>query len=266
MFHITDHIVCFRAHNPSPMTLDGTNCYIVSGRTAAGLTNALLIDVGPDEPAHVAAIAAYLREREWRLQGILLTHTHRDHTDGLESFHRLTAAPVHAFKSGYDHPLRDGDQVALGDRALVVIHSPGHAGDCVCFYDEREGVLFTGDTVLGVGTSVIAPPEGDVSAYLDALQRLKSFPAKVIAPGHGPIITRPRAKLDEYIEHRLMRERQIIAELQSGPKTIADLVAEIYKEVDKSLHRAAAWSVSAHLERLRQAGKVIAEADQWRLR
>jgi ribonuclease/clavin/mitogillin len=126
-------------------------------------------------------------------------------------------------------------------------------------------VLVSGDTILGLGTSVIAPPEGDVSAYLDSLERLKAYPARMIAPGHGPMIMDARAKIDEYIEHRLMRERQIIAQLETGPKTVEAMVAEIYKDVDKQLHGAAAWSVRAHLNRLAAMGKVKAAGDRWAL-
>ncbi len=260
MLPVTPIIVCFRANNPSPMTLDGTNCYIVSD----GRTNAMLIDVGPAEQSHIDAMASYLHENNLRLHGILLTHTHHDHIDGLASFQRLVDAPVHAFKPGYDQPLHDGERMSIGDDTLQVIYTPGHSGDCVCFFHERKAVLFTGDTMLGVGTSVISPPEGDVSDYLDSLERLKSFTPKMIAPGHGPLITDPRAKIDEYIEHRLMRERQIMAQLQTGPKTVPELVEEIYKDVDKQLHGAAAWSVSAHLKRLERAGKVSGQGERFR--
>lgn len=251
MIHVAENIVCFRAHNPSPMTLDGTNCYVV-----AGGDEAFVIDVGPDELDHLANMADFVRDNDLRLKGILLTHTHHDHTDGLETFRAMLSAPVYAFKAGYDEQFHDGQQLGIGRGTLDVIHTPGHAGDCVCFFHEHTGVLFTGDTILGFGTSAIAPPEGDVSDYLDSLERLKAFPSKIIAPGHGPLLSDPRAKLDEYIEHRLMRERQIIAQLQSGPQTVEQLVAEIYKDVDPKLHGAAAWSVNAHLKRLERAGKV----------
>jgi len=126
-------------------------------------------------------------------------------------------------------------------------------------------VLIAGDTILGTGTSVISPPEGDVSAYLDALERLKRFPARIIAPGHGPMIANPRQKIDEYIDHRLMRERQIVQQLQSGPKSVEELVAEIYKDVDPKLHGAAGWSVCAHLTRLEKHGRVQADGDRFAL-
>lgn len=260
MIPVSDHIVCFRAHNPSPMTLDGTNCYIV-----AGIDSAWLIDAGPDEADHLHAMAGYLREHGLDLRGILLTHTHGDHTGGLDAFRALIPAPVYAFKDAYDHKLAANERLMLDGQPLTVIHTPGHAADCVCFYHDADGVMVAGDTILGFGTSVIAPPEGDVSAYLDSLERLKTYPARLIAPGHGPMIPDARAKIDEYIEHRLMRERQILAQLQSGPKTVEAMVAEIYKDVDKQLHGAAGWSVRAHLNRLAGMGRVKPAGDRWAL-
>jgi glyoxylase-like metal-dependent hydrolase (beta-lactamase superfamily II) len=260
MIEVSPHVVCFRAHNPSPMTLDGTNCYIIAGRGEA-----FVIDVGPDEAPHLTAMADYLTANRLMLRGILLTHTHSDHVQGLSSFRQMFAVPVYAYKAGYDRPLQDGQRIPINGDSLVVAHTPGHAGDCVCFFYEPEGVLIAGDTILGIGTSVISPPEGDVSAYLDALERLKRFPARIIAPGHGPMIYQPRAKLDEYIEHRLMRERQIIAQLQGGPKTVEELVAEIYKDVDKQLHGAAGWSVRAHLARLEKQGRVAQSGERYTL-
>lgn len=260
MITVSEHIACIRANNPSPMTLDGTNCYIISGASAAWL-----VDVGPDEPAHLAALADHIRARGLALQAIVLTHTHSDHIDGLEAFRRIMHVPVWAFRDGYDRRIAPGETLMLEDQRVSVIHTPGHASDCLCFYHEPDGVLIAGDTILGIGTPVIAPPDGDVSTYLDSLERLKAFPARTIAPGHGPMIADARAKIDEYIEHRLMRERQIMAQLSGGPKTVGAMVAEIYKDVNPVLHGAAAWSVRAHLGRLEKLGSVRADGEHWTL-
>jgi glyoxylase-like metal-dependent hydrolase (beta-lactamase superfamily II) len=242
------------------MTLDGTNCYIVRGGGEA-----YLIDSGPNEPQHLAAMSKYLDAHALYLRGILLTHTHQDHIEGLDALKKLQNAPVYAFKEGFNERLRDGQRIAIGHSTLTVVHTPGHAGDCVCFFHDRDAVLIAGDTILGAGTSVISPPEGDVSDYLDALERLKQFPARTIAPGHGPMLSDPRAKIDEYIHHRLMREQQILAQLQGGPKSVDELVAVIYQDVDKKLHAAAGWSVRAHLTRLERAGRVTVQGQLYRL-
>ncbi len=260
MIEVAENIVCIRANNPSPMTLDGTNCYILSAHS-----DAVLIDVGPNDDSHLDALTHYVRANHLRLRAILLTHTHSDHIGGLDAFRRRINVPIYAFKSTYDEPLRDGQRLHIGQCALDVLHTPGHAGDCVCFFHPPTAVLFAGDTVLGIGTSVIAPPEGDVSDYLDSLEDLKTLPIQLIAPGHGPLIHEPQAKLNEYIEHRLMRERQIIEQLQTGAKSVAELVKEIYKDVDPNLHGAAAWSVGAHLKRLERAAKVRANGEQFEL-
>jgi len=260
MIPVSPHIVCFRAHNPSPLTLDGTNCYIVSGRGEA-----FIVDAGPNEAQHLQSMSRYLDSHALHLRGILLTHTHGDHTEGLAALRELLQADVYAFKSGFDHRLRDGQRIPVGNSTLTVIHTPGHAGDCVCFFHDGDAVLIAGDTILGTGTSVISPPEGDVSDYLDSLERLKQFPARTIAPGHGPMLSDPRAKIDEYINHRLMRERQIVAQLRTGPKSVEELVAEIYKDVDPNLHGAAGWSVRAHLKRLERDGQVRVQGEHYAL-
>ena len=260
MLPVSPSVVCIRANNPSPMTLDGTNCYI-----AASSSDALLIDVGPDDAAHLDALANHLRDHQLTLRAILLTHTHSDHTDGLANFRQRIAAPVHAFKAGYDQQFKDGERITIGADMLRVIHTPGHSGDCVCFLHEREGVLFAGDTILGSGTSVISPNEGDVGDYLDSLERLKQLNAQLIAPGHGPMLHDPRAKIDEYIAHRAQREQQIIAQLQTGPQTIPAMVTQIYKDVDPKLHGAAARSVLAHLKRLERMGQASVAGEIWKL-
>jgi glyoxylase-like metal-dependent hydrolase (beta-lactamase superfamily II) len=169
----------------------------------------------------------------------------------------MIGAPVLAASAGRgERRLQNGVTVRAGDVSLTIVATPGHTPDHVAFHESREGALFTGDTVLGRGTSVIDPPEGDLTAYLRSLERMRSLRPEVIYPGHGPIVRPAIPKLVEYLEHRARREQQVLAALDRGPRTAAEMVPEIYVGYPEELREPAARSVLAHLLKLEQEGRV----------
>jgi glyoxylase-like metal-dependent hydrolase (beta-lactamase superfamily II) len=244
---VTAEIRCVRASNPGPFTLEGTNTWIV------GRDPSLVIDPGPDEPGHIDRVAA----EAGSVAAILLTHHHPDHAPGARLLAERTGAPVKTF-----HPwdgetaLRDGEAVDAGGVRLVTIHTPGHSADHAVFHQPEDDALFTGDAVLGRGTSVVDPPDGDLRTYLASLERMLALSPRRLYPGHGPVIEDAPAKLREYLDHRAERERQVLDGLASGPKTPAELVPEIYADYPVELHPVAARSVLAHLLKLEQDGRV----------
>jgi glyoxylase-like metal-dependent hydrolase (beta-lactamase superfamily II) len=250
-----------RAPNASPMTGSGTNTYLV-GRSV--LT---VIDPGPDDARHVAAVLAAAGGSAVRW--ILVTHRHSDHAPAAAALARATGAAVLALAGSsvpHDRDLRDGDRVAGPDYTLTVLHTPGHASDHLCALLEEERALFAGDLVAQGSTVVIAPPDGDMAAYLRSLHRVRALDLTRLYPGHGEPVDAPRALLDEYLAHRLMREQQILAALQDGPRRVEELVAAIYTDVPEALRPVAARSVLAHLLKLRAEGRVAGEEDTgWRL-
>jgi glyoxylase-like metal-dependent hydrolase (beta-lactamase superfamily II) len=188
---------------------------------------------------------------------ILLTHHHPDHAPGAVGLGRETGVPIMAAspRSG-ERPLEDGMTVEAGGAALRVVAAPGHTSDHVVFFERDAGALFTGDAVLGRGTSVIDPPEGDLADYLRSLQRMMELQPEVIFPGHGPIVRPARPKLIEYLEHRQQRERQVLEALRHGPREPEEIVPSIYAEYPEALREAAARSVLAHLIKLEREGVV----------
>jgi glyoxylase-like metal-dependent hydrolase (beta-lactamase superfamily II) len=220
-------VVRVRANNPSPLTLDGTNSYVVDGRW--------VVDPGPSDPNHLQAVRAAAPEG---IEGVVLTHTHSDHAEGAEEL----GAPVVLPKDGQ----------AVGPfRALG---TPGHSPDSVCLL--VDGKCFTGDTVLGEGSVFISPDEGSMSAYLDSLRRLREVDLEVLCPGHGPYVWEPRAKLDEYIEHRLDRERRLIEALDSGLRTHDELLDVAWSDAPALLRPAAELTLRAHLDKLAEEGRL----------
>jgi len=194
---------------------------------------------------------------------VVLTHRHRDHIGGVsalrEQFPGLPVAKM-VFKDaglpeGIDD-LRDGQIVAGDGATLIPVHTPGHASDHLCFYLQEEQALFTGDLVLGGSTTVIPDEDGDLGQYLDSLRRIQRLPVRRIYPAHGPVIEDAPAKIQEYLDHRMLRERQILEALGNGARTIPDMVKVIYAEVPTALHGHAAMSVHSHLKKLLQERRV----------
>jgi glyoxylase-like metal-dependent hydrolase (beta-lactamase superfamily II) len=221
------------APNPGPMTLDGTNTYLV------GRTPAVVIDPGPDDPGHLERVRR-AAEARGGLGTVLLTHRHGDHSDGVAA---LGVEPAHP---------RDGETIA----GLTAIATPGHSADHLCFV--IEDACFTGDLILGEGSTIVGPREmgGSLADYLRSLERLRSLDLRVLYPGHGPEVHDPRAKIGEYIEHRMMRERRLVAALDRGVNSRAALLAEVWDDVPEELRGAAAIAMQAHLEKLEDEGRL----------
>ncbi len=247
-----------RAPNASAMTLQGTNAYVLD----CGNGEALVIDPGPPIDAHIDAIVQAASGRGLAIRTIAITHGHPDHWLGAPKLIAATQAVLYAHpKSKIPHdadlPL-EGD-LRAGDLALRTIDAPGHTFDHAIFYLRDEGALFTGDTILGEGTTVIAPPGGAMRPYQQTLRRLADEfgEARTIYGGHGPAVTDPAAKIEEYIEHRQMREQQILDALRDGALTIPDLVKRIYSPQRQVLWPAMARQILAHLIALENEGRVV---------
>lgn len=263
------------APNPGPMTFTGTRSYLVGAGEVA------VIDPGPDDPAHLAALLAAPGPSE-RVAAILVTHAHRDHSGAAPALAAATRAPVHGFgprpppsplaaalagaapgggegiDAGFrpDVTLGDGAEVAGPGWRLTALHTPGHLGDHLCFAWAEGGALFTGDLVMGWAPTLISPPDGGLAAYRASLARLRRRDEAVFLPGHGPAVGDPRGRVDALLAHRAMREGQVLAALEQGPATVTALVQAIYREVDPALHPAAARNVLAHLIDLVERGMV----------
>jgi glyoxylase-like metal-dependent hydrolase (beta-lactamase superfamily II) len=249
------------APNPSPMTLDGTNTYVLA---SPGHGEAVVVDPGPPDATHLDAVCEVLRERDLGVAVVLVTHHHVDHAEAAADWARrfgarlVAAAPEVAGPHGV--VAADGDRVAVAGLSLEVVATPGHTADHLAFRCPTGAVL-TGDHVLGRGTSVVAHPDGDLLAYLASLRRLHDLGPDALYPGHGPAMTQdPGAVLDYYHEHRGFRRQQILAALGEGPATPADLVARIYADVDRRLWPAAEASTRAALAALDGEGLVVWDA------
>jgi glyoxylase-like metal-dependent hydrolase (beta-lactamase superfamily II) len=243
-------IVGLRAANPGPFTLTGTNTWIV------GSEPAWLVDPGPALPEHGAAIVAEL-QRRGGLGGIALTHDHHDHSDGVAAIReRFADAPLAAGRGDVDVTLADG--VVFGP--LTAHATPGHAPDHFAFVHGRAAL--TGDAVLGEGSVFIAPDPGALTGYLAGLRALRALELEVLAPGHGPVVTDPQAKLDQYIAHRLDRERRLVAAIESGARGVDELLDAAWTEVPEPLRPAAAVTLAAHLDKLADEGRLPADVQR----
>jgi glyoxylase-like metal-dependent hydrolase (beta-lactamase superfamily II) len=221
------------AHNPGPMTLEGTNTYLV------GRDPTVVIDPGPDDPAHLAAVRR-TAEARGGIGTVLLTHAHGDHSDGVEA---LGIEPAHP---------RDGEVVA----GLTAIATPGHAAEHFCF--AADGACFTGDLILGEGSTIVGPREmgGSLRDYMESLRRLQDLDLTVLYPGHGPEVHDPQAKIAEYIAHRQEREDRLVAAIERGERSRAALLDEVWDDVPDQLRGAAAIAMQAHLEKLEEEGRL----------
>ena len=249
------------APNPSPMTLDGTNTYVV-GEPGSG--QAFLVDPGPDDAAHLSAVEAALADRDARCVAVLVTHHHGDHAEAARPWGSRFGAPVAAASALVAGPggrlLEPGERLTLAGTTVDVVPTPGHTSDHLAFRLE-SGAVLVGDHVLGRGTSVVTHPEGDVVAYLESLRRVHDLGPSALYCGHGPELTEdPGAVLDFYLAHRAYREHQVLDVLARGAATVDEVVADVYAEVPRQLWPAAAQSTRATLAKLETEGRVVPAA------
>lgn len=263
------------ARNPSPFTYTGTGTYIVGTGTVA------IIDPGPADDAHIAALIEAVAGET--VSHILVTHTHKDHSPAAPAIRAATGAVVvgcaplvlsdagpradAGFDATYapDAVLADGESIGESGWTLTAVHTPGHTSNHLCFALAEERALFSGDHVMGWSTTVVAPPDGDMAAYMTSLRLLLDRDDAVYFPTHGAPVTEPQRLVRGLITHRKQRETQILKALGDGPRTIPAMVATMYAQVDPRLHPAAGLSVLAHLIDLRDRALVSESGDEWRL-
>lgn len=261
-------------NNPSPFTFHGTNSYIVGDRSVA------VIDPGPEDEAHFAALMAALEGRE--VTHIAVSHTHRDHSPLTRRLKEATGAivvaegphraarPLHAgetnpFAESADSEFRPDIMLGEGDRVegdgwtLAAVLTPGHTANHAAFALENSGILFSADHVMAWATSIVAPPDGAMSDYMASLDKLLQRDDRIFFPGHGGPVTDPPAFLRALRTHRRMRERAVLERIKAGDRHIADMVKAIYRETDPRLHGAAGLSVLAHIEDLLEKGLIATE-------
>jgi glyoxylase-like metal-dependent hydrolase (beta-lactamase superfamily II) len=249
----TARALCVLAPNPSPMTLDGTNTWVIA---EPGSSAVVVVDPGPDDKKHLRRVLDAARAGDRHVAQIVLTHGHLDHSAGAARFAELSGAPVGALDPGLrlgTDGYRPGDVITAGGCELPVVATPGHTADSLSLLLPADGGLLTGDTVLGRGTTVIAS-DGSLGDYLRTLDELRSLAGtaalRVLLPGHGPLLNDPAGVLDYYIAHRKERLDQVRAAMATGARTPAEIVAVVYADVDRSLWPAAQLSVRAQLDYL----------------
>jgi glyoxylase-like metal-dependent hydrolase (beta-lactamase superfamily II) len=261
------------APNPSPFTYTGTQTHIV------GRGEVAVIDPGPELTGHIEAILA-ATEGE-RIEAIVCTHTHRDHSPGARLLKQASGAPIvgcaplalvddvaadESFDPDYapDRVLGDGEAIAGLGWTLEAVATPGHTSNHLCFALPEAGALFSGDHVMGWSTSIVSPPDGNMGDYMTSLEKLLHCPDTVYYPAHGPVVEEPRKLVRGLILHRKQREAQVLAQLREGEGRIGVMVRSLYKDVDPRLHPAAERSVLAHLIDLEARGLAVRQGDNWR--
>jgi glyoxylase-like metal-dependent hydrolase (beta-lactamase superfamily II) len=268
---LSPRVLRITAPNAGMMTGPGTNTYLVGSPDGGPLA---VIDPGPDDPAHRQAILAAAPRA---ITHVIVTHTHPDHSPGAAALARATGArvwgrraPPHAGQDtafAPDHEPADGEALALGPGCtLVALHTPGHASNHLCWRLPQEKTLFTGDHVMQGSTVVINPPDGDMAAYLRALEGLLALDLDWFAPGHGFLVAEPHALVRALIAHRLKREAKVAAALAAaaGAATLAELVGTVYDDTPAALHPVAQRSLLAHLLKLQAEGRACREGERWR--
>jgi glyoxylase-like metal-dependent hydrolase (beta-lactamase superfamily II)/8-oxo-dGTP pyrophosphatase MutT (NUDIX family) len=266
---LSPRVLRVTAPNPGPMTGPGTNTYLVRDADRPGPPRWTIIDPGPDHPAHVQRLLEVAAADGGVIERILVTHTHRDHSPAAAPLAAATGAPCWGLTTAVgmgqdatfvpDHRPSDLERLVLGPgTTLQALHTPGHASNHVCWLLEEERLLFTGDHVMQGSTVVINPPDGDMVAYLKALERLLSLPLEWLAPGHGFLVARPHDVVRGLVAHRLRREDKVARALDAaGPVTLSALVPRVYDDVPAALHGVAARSLLAHLLKLQHDGRAV---------
>ncbi|MFZ4192041.1 MBL fold metallo-hydrolase [Streptomyces pseudogriseolus] len=246
------------APNPSAMTLDGTNTWILSEPDS---DLAVVVDPGPLDDGHLRHVVGTAEQAGKRVALTLLTHGHPDHAEGAARFAELTGTKVRALDPALrlgDEGLTAGDVVTVGGLELRVVPAPGHTADSLCFHLPADRAVLTGDTVLGRGTTVVAHPDGRLGDYLDTLRRLRSLTVDdgvhTVLPGHGPVLDDAQGAVEYYLAHRAHRLAQVETAVENGHRTPSEVVAHVYADVDRSLWPAAELSVRAQLEYLKEHG------------
>ena len=243
MRQVTPHAAVILAPNPGPMTLDGTNTWILKD---PGRDESLVVDPGPLHEGHLAAVA------ETNPVLIVLTHRHPDHSEGASRLHEMTGADVLSLDPeltiGGECLHGDGESFGAAGVMLTVIHTPGHSSDSISLHLEADDAVLTGDTILGRSTTVVAHPDGVLKDYLESLRRLKEYGDATVLPGHGPELRSAGVVAQEYLEHRELRLGQVRAAVASGATSAREVVEQVYADVDRVLWPAAELSVRAQLD------------------